>query len=148
MTPLDQVHLATELGTPMTAEQIDQVDFAAMERRAYAAALSDPSIVVRAPARKRHVVYRSTKCRNCGTPYLPGRMDQVHCSSRCGKEASNRDMLRGRMILAYAYNWRKARGKGKKDDFAALCRELDRMVREDREAGRLGPKGYDPLRGE
>ncbi len=98
--------------------------------------------------RQRRVVYRRSTCRNCGTPYDPIRVDQVYCSSRCNQAATNRDMLRGRMIYAYAYNWRKARGVGKKEDFAALCRELDRMIREDREAGRLGPKGFDPHRGE
>jgi len=105
-------------------------------------------VVEQTRKRTRRVLYKAVCCRNCGTPYKPIRIDQVHCSSACNKEASNRDMLRGRMMLAYAYNWRKARGKDKKEDFAAMCRELDRMIREDREAGRMGPKGYDPLRGE
>lgn len=100
------------------------------------------------PRVRNGIPYKAVHCRNCGTPYLPRRIDQVHCGKACNSEATNRDMLRGRRLLAYAYNWRKARGKGKKEDFAALCRELDAMIREDREAGRKGPKGYDPLRGE
>ncbi len=88
--------------------------------------------------------YRTSKCGHCGTPYKPLRSDQRYCSTKCNSDATNLAMKRGREIYPWVYDWRKARGKNKKEAFAAFCRVADRWAREDREAGRPAPKGYQP----
>jgi len=89
-------------------------------------------------------LYKPRACAHCGQPYQPIRVDQTFCGTPCKKAHVNLQMVRGREIYSWAYDWRRARGKDKKEAFAAFCRVLDRHIREDREAGRPPQRGYNP----
>lgn len=96
---------------------------------------------------------KARPCQFCGTPFHPHRFDQLCCSGKCTKAKTNLEMKRGRMIYAYAMNWRKQRNtKAQRQagakNLAALCRELDRMADEDKACGRPLPEGYVDWKGE
>lgn len=97
--------------------------------------------------------YKPRPCQFCGTPFTPPRFDQLYCDRQCSQAGTNLEMKRGRMIYAYAYNWRKMRNTKEQRakaalDLAAMCREIDLWAEQDRAAGRPVPEGYVKWKGE
>lgn len=99
------------------------------------------------------VTYKDRPCQFCGTPFKPHRIDQLYCGGECSRKGTNLEMKRGRMIYAYAMNWRKLRNTKEQRqkgaaNLAAMCREIDLWAAEDRAIGRPLPEGYVEWKGE
>lgn len=85
-------------------------------------------------------------CPECGARFEPKSLRQLFCSSTHQKAYSNRELGRGFAILGLARAWRSARHATEAADkgagseaFRELCRQLDAINTEDREAGRANP---------
>lgn len=82
------------------------------------------------------------RCCNCSQDYARKRMDQAYCSTRCSKEADNRELRRGRALYRALYWWRKDR-KNSRLDLLFVCRSIAEWRREDMEHQRPAPPRHD-----
>lgn len=83
--------------------------------------------------------YRPAKCKECGTPFKPAKVDHAFCSSACRTAWNKRRYERGGQVIDALLEWRRTRRPG---GLSRVTRLIDQMLREDRArvAAKPGPR--------